>query len=100
MGGGMFMKVGILNGKKVITSDGKKLGEVEDTDINVENWTVTHLHVSLVKDISQALHFDTPVLGSVSVCLPVNTVKVAGEVILLNKSIEELKTMEEFKPQK
>jgi len=94
------MKVGILNGKRVITSDGKVLGEVDDTDINIENWTVTHLHVSLNKEISEALHFESPLLGSVRVCLPISSINVASEVIVLNKSLEELEMMDEFKLQK
>ncbi|MDG6222061.1 MAG: PRC-barrel domain-containing protein [Candidatus Bathyarchaeota archaeon] len=94
------MKVGCLNGKRVITSQGKFLGEVEDTEISVDGWSVTHLHVSLEKEISEALHFENPFLGSVKVLLPVATVDVVGDVIVLNKTIDELKEMKEFKPQK
>lgn len=94
------MKVGMLNGKKVISSDGIVLGEVENTAISVDNWSVTHLHVDLNKDVCNSLSFDCPTLGSITVSLPVETISVVGEVIVLNKSIEELKSMEEFKPQK
>jgi len=94
------MKVGILNGKKVVTSDGRVLGEVEDTEISVEDWTVTHVHVSLVNEVSEQFHFEKPFLGSVTVCLPVNTVEAVGEVIVLAKSLEDLREMKEFKPQK
>ena len=93
------MKVGFLNGKRVITSNGQFLGVVEDTEVSVDEWRVTHLHVSLEKEISGGLHFDHPFLGSVKVQLPVSTVQVVGDVIVLNKSIEELKEMKEFKPQ-
>ena len=94
------MKVGFLNAKRVITSNGQFLGVVEDTEISVDEWKVTHLHVSLDKEISEGLHFDHPFLGAVKVLLPVSTVQVVGDVIVLNKSIEELKEMKEFKPQK
>jgi sporulation protein YlmC with PRC-barrel domain len=89
----------MLNGKKVISSDGKVLGEVEDTAISVEDWAVTHLHVSLNKDVCDSLDFDCPTLGSIRVSLPVGTINVVGEVVVLNKSIEELKMMDEFKRQ-
>jgi sporulation protein YlmC with PRC-barrel domain len=94
------LKVGCLDGKRVVTSHGKFLGEVEDTEISVDEWKVTHLHVNLEKEISEMLHFDNPFLGSVKVLLPVTTVEVVGDVIVLNKSIDELKEMKEFKPQK
>ena len=95
----IFLKVGCLDGKRVITSHGKFLGEVEDTEISVDEWSVTHLHVNLEKEISEMLHFDNPFLGSVKVLLPVNTVDVVGDVIVLKKSLDELKEMKEFKPQ-
>lgn len=94
------MKVGVLNGKKVISSDAQVLGEAEDTDISVDTWTVTHIHVSLTKEISEGFNFEKPFLGSVTVCLPVNTIEAVGEVIVLNKSIKELRGMKEFKIQK
>jgi len=93
------LKVGMLNGKKVISSDGNALGEVEDTAINVEDWVVTHLLVKLNKDVCDSLDFECPTLGSITVDLPVAAINVVGEVVLLNKSIKELKMMDEFKPQ-
>lgn len=94
------MKVGVLNGKRVITSDGQVLGEVEDTEINVEDWTITHVHVSLTKEISDQFHFEKPFLGSVTVCLPVSAIEAVGEVIVLEKTLEDLKEMKECKTQK
>ena len=40
-----------------------------------------------------------PLLGSVTVCLPISTIKVVGDLISLKESIEDLKYMPEFKIQ-
>lgn len=93
------MKVGVLNGKKVITLDGQVLGDVEDTEISVESWAVTNIYVALTKEISDKFKFDKPFLGSVTVYLPIETIATVGEVILLNKDVESLKAMKEFKVQ-
>jgi sporulation protein YlmC with PRC-barrel domain len=94
------MKVGNLNGKKVITSEAQVLGEVDGAEIDIDEWQVTGLHVNLTKDIIERFNFKKPLLGSVIVCLPVSTINAVGDVIGLNKTIEELKIMKEFKVQK
>jgi sporulation protein YlmC with PRC-barrel domain len=94
------VKVSNLFGKKTITSDAQVLGEVEGTEVNIDNWKITHLHISLTKEISEKFNFKKPLLGSVTVCLPVTAVKAVGDVISLDKTVEELRLMKEFKIQK
>jgi sporulation protein YlmC with PRC-barrel domain len=93
------MKAANLTGKQVITSEAQVLGEIEDVEIDSSTWTVTHLHVSLLKNNVKKLNFKKPLFGSVTVCLPINVIKAVGDVISLNKSIEDLKYMPEFKIQ-
>ena len=93
------MNVANLYGKQVVTSEAQVLGEVEGTEVNIENWKVTHLRVSLIKYISEKFNFKKPFFGSVTVCLPVATIKAVGDVIALDKTIDELKYMREFKVQ-
>ena len=52
---------------------------------------------SLIKDISDKFNFKKPFFGSVTVSLPVANINVVGDVIALNKTIEDLKYMREFK---
>jgi len=94
------VKVANLNGMKVITSGAQLLGEVDGTEIDVVDWKVTHLLISLTKPIIEKFSFKKPFLGSVTVGLPVDAVKAVGDVVSLNKSIEDLKYMSEFKVQK
>ena len=93
------MKAANLNGKQVITSEAQVLGEIEGIEIDVTTWKVTHLHVSLLKNIIKKFNFKKPLFGSVTVYLPINVVNAIGDVISLNKSIADLKYMSEFKIQ-
>ena len=97
---GFGLKISSLFGKTIITSDAQTLGDVEGAEVDAGEWKITHLQVSLTKEITEKFNFKKPLLGSVTVHLPVSTVKAIGDVISLDKSVEELKYMQEFKVQK
>ena len=94
------MKVANLNGKRIITSEAQVLGEVEGVEIDISEWKVTGLHINLEKEIIGKFNFKKPLFGSVVVLLPITTVKAVGDVIALNKTIEELRYTREFKVEK
>jgi sporulation protein YlmC with PRC-barrel domain len=82
-----------LVGKKVIGANAYALGEVTGADVDTEKWQITHLHVSLTDEATRELGFKKPFLGSVIVCLPINIIQATGDVISLNKSINELRNV-------
>jgi sporulation protein YlmC with PRC-barrel domain len=86
-----------LNGMNVITADAYTIGEVDGAHADIGEWTITHLDVELTKEAVEQLSFKKPLLGSVTVCLPINTVKEVGNVITLNKSLLDLKNLKECK---
>ena len=86
-----------LNGMSVITSDAYVIGEVDGAHADVGMWTITHLDVELTKEVVEQLGFKKPLLGSVTVCLPIDTVKEVGNVVTLNKSLLDLKNLKECK---
>jgi sporulation protein YlmC with PRC-barrel domain len=86
-----------MNGMKVITADAYTLGEVEGAHADTDTWKITHLDVGLTKEATRELGFKKPMLGSLSVCLPVIVVKNFGDVITLNKSLPEFKNLKECK---
>ncbi len=94
-----LLKADHLNGKQVITSEAQVLGEIEGVDIDISSWTVTHLHISLLKSNVEKFNYKKPLFGSVSVCLPISTIKAVGDVISLKESIDDLKYLPEFKIQ-
>ena len=91
------MKVSKLNGMKVITANAYTLGQVEGAHVDTDKWKLTHLDVELTKEATKELGFKKPLLGSLTVCLPVTLVKGFGDVITLKKSLQEMKNLEECK---
>jgi len=86
-----------LNGMNVITADAYTLGEVDAAHADIGEWVITHLDVELTKEAVEQFGFKKPLLGSVTVCLPIDTVKEVGNVITLNKSLLDLKNLKECK---
>ena len=86
-----------MNGMKVITADAFTLGEVDGARADIETWQITHLDVALTKETTSELGLKKPILGSLTVCLPVTAVKKVGDVIALKMSIMEFKDMKECK---
>jgi len=80
-------------GKRVIGADAYTLGEVTGADVDTEKWQITHLHVSLTDEAIRELGFKKPFLGSVIVCLPIDIIQATGDVVSLNKSIDELRNV-------
>ena len=92
-----MVRVSGLNGKKIITTDAFTVGEVSGAEVDTNQWRITHLHINLTKEATKELEFKKPVLGHVTLCLPVTLVQAFGDVITLNKTMQELKRMPECK---
>jgi sporulation protein YlmC with PRC-barrel domain len=84
-----------LSGKFVICAGGFDLGEINEVDIDTDNWKVTHLHVKLSKQASEDLGFKKRFRSS-TVCFPVSLVSKVGDNILLNKCLDELSKSQEI----
>jgi sporulation protein YlmC with PRC-barrel domain len=91
------LKVSKMDGMKVITADAYILGEVEGAHANTDTWKITNLDVGLTKDATKELGFKKPILGTLSVCLPVSAVKSFGDVITLHQSLIEFRKLKECK---
>jgi sporulation protein YlmC with PRC-barrel domain len=84
-----------LNSKKVVTADAFVIGEVEGGNVDAKTWRLVHIHVSLNDDALQQFKLKKPFMGSVLVCIPVEFVEEVGDVITLNKNLNELKDLKE-----
>ena len=91
-----MVDVSELNGKKVITIDAFNVGEASGAEMD-NQWKITHLYVNLSKEATNELGFKKPVLGHITVCLPVNLIQAFGDVITLSKRREELQGIPECK---
>jgi len=84
-----------LNGKKVIGAKAFALGEVKGIEVDTDNWEVTHLHVKLTDEAATELGFKKRFRSSV-VCMPVTLIKAVGDVVTIDKSVEELRKSREI----
>jgi len=82
---------------KVITANAVTLGEIDGAHANTSTWQITNLDISLTKETVKALGFKKPMLGSLSVCLPVSEVKSVGDVITLKHTLQSFKNLKECK---
>jgi len=95
----LALKVDKMKGMKVITADAFALGEVGGAVADPKTWQITHLDLELSKEAIKEFAFKKPMLGSLSVCLPVTAVNQVGDVIILNQSLAEFKNLPECKPE-
>ena len=80
----------MLNGKKVVGTEGNILGEVDGIDIDLSIWQATAFYVSLSDEATKNLRFKKPFISKIRVCLPTNFVKAVGDVITLKEPIRNL----------
>ena len=79
-----------LVGKKVVTSDGYFLGEVEGIEVDACKWFVTHLRILLSKQAVNDLRLEPPILWDVVLSLPTSFVREFGAQISLNIHFAEV----------
>jgi len=85
----------ILNGKKVVGTDGNILGEVDGIDIDISNWKANALYVSLNDKATAELRLRRSFLAKIVVCLPTKLVEAVGEIITLKEPISSLEDIAE-----
>jgi sporulation protein YlmC with PRC-barrel domain len=85
----------ILDGKKVVGSEGNILGEVEGIDIDVNTWQANAFYVTLSDEAIAELGLKKPFLSKITICLPTQLVKAVGELITLKAPIRKLEDIKE-----
>ncbi len=83
-----------ISGKNVIGQGGDDLGQIKGAEVNTNTWNVTHLQVKLSSKASDSLGFKKRFRSS-TVCLPVSLVSAVGDVVTVNKTLDELSTNQE-----
>jgi sporulation protein YlmC with PRC-barrel domain len=84
------MNPSLLDGKKVVGTEGYILGEVDGTDIDLNTWRANAFFVSLSDEAASELGVKKPFLSKITVCLPTQLVEAVGEVITLKEPIRNL----------
>jgi sporulation protein YlmC with PRC-barrel domain len=92
-----MVEISRLFWKKAYTSDAVLLGEVESAELNMNNWQITNFYIGLTDEATKALGFKRPLLGKVTVCLPVTTIRLIRDTAILNTTMDELRNLKECK---
>jgi len=91
------MKFSKIDGMDVVTVDGFNAGDVSGMNINTKKWEVTHLYIELSNDAIKELNYKKPILGSITICLPVAYIKAVGTVVTLSRPLKDLDKRPECK---
>jgi hypothetical protein len=81
-----------LDGKKVITKDSVDVGEIHGAVMD-DYWRIEYLLLVLNKETCNKLGFVQPLMGHVTLCLPVHIIKDKTQVIRLDKTLDELRVL-------
>ena len=92
------MRVEQLDGKGVIDSEAKVLGYVSGIEFDIKSWKVTHICVKLADSAVEDLGYKKPRLGSITINVPVEVIKAVRDVIALDRSTRELRSVIERRP--
>jgi sporulation protein YlmC with PRC-barrel domain len=85
----------VLEGKKVVGSEGYVLGEVDGVNVNSNNWQANTFNVNLSDEATAELGFKKPFLSKITVCLPTQLIKTVGDIISLKEPIRNLEEITE-----
>jgi sporulation protein YlmC with PRC-barrel domain len=87
----------LLDGKKVIGSEGYILGEVDGVDVDLISWQVNAFYVSLSDEAITEFGLKKPFLSKITICLSTKLVNAVGHVITLKTPIRNLEDISENK---
>jgi sporulation protein YlmC with PRC-barrel domain len=82
-----------LNGKDVIAAGAVNLGTVSGIAFDPSTWDVTHVLIKLSEKSIETFGYQKRMLGGVAVRLPTAAIDAVADVVALNKSVDELKTL-------
>lgn len=86
------LKFSDLEGKGVLTQDGRAIGTVSDMMLTDTEWTVTSLVVKIDRDLLEEFGMKKPMFGTQTVLVSVSAVSGVSDKIILRKAFEEVKT--------
>jgi sporulation protein YlmC with PRC-barrel domain len=82
-----------LIGKMVVGEQAQTIGEVSDIEFDEKTMKLTNIYVKLKENAIETMGLKKPRLGSVKVDIPVDAIKAISDIVALNKSTQELKTI-------
>ena len=79
-----------LNGKRVVSQDGRVIGEVESLHVDVERWKVVAIGVKVRKEVLDELSLRRPFIGTQVIRIPADQIAGASDTVVLRPPFSEV----------
>lgn len=80
-----------LNGRAVISADGKVLGSISELFISSPDWRLESIRIELRKDIADRIGASRTVFHRGTIELPVSFIQSVGDAVVLTVDVEKLR---------
>jgi len=87
-----------IEGKEVLGGQARVLGKVCGIEFDTKNWKVTHFYLDVDNDAVEDLGLTKHHFGSIKVTIPVEIIDVINDSIILNETLDKLKTIVKLRP--
>jgi sporulation protein YlmC with PRC-barrel domain len=85
------MELGCTEEKEVVTKDGRKIGILVGANVDTDDWTVHSIMIEVTKEMVLELGLKKSMLKSPKTSISTSHVSLAGDIIQLNVTLDELK---------
>ena len=82
-----------LRGKKVLTANGRHIGEVVALEIEMDAWQVSWFDVKLLRDVLDELKVKKPLFGTQTARIAPRHLKSVSDAVLLALDMEQTATL-------
>ena len=80
-----------LQGRTVISADGKVIGSISELFISTSDWRVESIRIELHKDIADRIGANRTIFHRGTIELPVSFVQSVSDALVLNVDVEKLR---------
>ena len=85
------MELGCIEDKDVFTKDGRKIGILVGAKVDTDDWTVHSIIIEVTKEMILELGLKKSMLKSPKTSIGTSHVSLAGDIIQLSLTLNELK---------
>ncbi len=75
----------------VVEQHGRAIGVVAEVLVDTDAWTVSHLKISLNREVLDDLNLRKPLFGTQTIRIPSSELAGAQDVLVLKRKLEDLK---------
>lgn len=84
------MEIAELEGKAVVTADGRELGQVDGAVVDIRIWVIVNLFVKLDRGVIDDLGLDRPLIGTRTISISTRVVSEVSDTVVLTRDLNNL----------